>query len=526
MKKFFLGLLAILFTLNTIAQNNNNIDLNGEWKFKKGDNPQWAKRDLKTSGWDEITVPHWDWAPGYDGYGWLRKEFVLPRKEAYFFNLGQVDDECSVYFNGKLLDLYTGTDADKISSDTTEWKKYRCYYIPGNLVKANAKNTLAIKILDNEDQGGIRYGNVFVSNTVFYNSLPLQLEGNWLKTDGSNDWIIGFYNNKVAYKNRIWNYGTITKERNFYKIALSDKNVSEELFVKEEKSSGKYWIGSDTTALQLCSKSETYIAADKTPNIPAFKSHLNDTLGIAVFHGYIKGYMPGKSRFALVKVEGSGKNKAVERRIEINPDGTFLTHIPIRGAAIADIRFPGKDESSPSIIQAGKVTMLVIDLEEYKIRFDDEYDSRDRLTKFMGEKAAENKLNQYISSLDAGFNEDIWKRFIYASEQYIIRGNSYGTQVNSIAQFIAENYSKANDAESLKKARLWVNQLLLSSPDNHKFNSTYSIILQKLGERMEGLQYLAKAFDLAEKERDQNFSEKYKYQVKKYVEEILKEPKP
>ena len=144
----------------------------------------------------------------------------------------------------------------------------------------------------------------------------------------------------------------------------------------------------------------------------------------------------------------------------------------------------------------------------------------------MGERAAENKLNQYISSLDAGFNEEIWKKFIYASEQYIIRGNSYGTQVNSIAQFIAENYSKANDVESLKKARLWVNQLLLSSPDNHKFNSTYSIILQKLGERMEGLQYLAKAFNLAEKERDQNFSEKYKYQVKKYVEEILKEPKP
>ena len=88
MKKFFLGLLTILFALNTIAQNNGNIDLNGSWKVKKGDNPQWAKRKLKTKGWDEIIVPHWDWMPQYDGYGWFRKEFVLPRKEAYFFNLG------------------------------------------------------------------------------------------------------------------------------------------------------------------------------------------------------------------------------------------------------------------------------------------------------------------------------------------------------------------------------------------------------------------------------------------------------
>src|SRR5690606_16862474 len=35
--------------------------------------------------------------------------------------------------------------------------------------------------------------------------IPKEIQGNWLRTDGSNEWVYGIYDDKVIYQNKIWN---------------------------------------------------------------------------------------------------------------------------------------------------------------------------------------------------------------------------------------------------------------------------------------------------------------------------------
>ena len=50
----------------------------------------------------------------------------------------------------------------------------------------------------------------------------------------------------------------------------------------------------------------------------------------------------------------------------------------------------------------------------------------------------------------------------------------------------------------------------------------FNIVLENLGVRLEGLQYLVKALDIAEKDKDQEYIDAYKQQVKQYVGNMIK----
>src|SRR5687768_1516545 len=56
-----------------------SIDLEGVWKFAKGDDPAYADPAFDDSAWADIVVPG-DGTPfdDYDGYAWYRLDFTLP----------------------------------------------------------------------------------------------------------------------------------------------------------------------------------------------------------------------------------------------------------------------------------------------------------------------------------------------------------------------------------------------------------------------------------------------------------------
>lgn len=530
MKKLVLCLIAVVYGVTLYAQSNlYSKDLSGYWKFKKGDNLKWAKPNLNTKDWNDLLVPHWDWEANYDGYGWFRKDFVIDRKEkeAYFFNLGQVDDNCEVYFNGKQVKLYLSKYPGKTNADTAElnqWKKYRSYYIPQDLILPNQKNTIAIRILDLGNLGGIRYGNIYLGNTVFYNQLSINLAGNWLKTDGSNEWLAGFYNNKVIYKNKIWFYGNISTRGDMTTIKLiGDK--TEQLVVKQDEKTGYCMIGPDEAHLELCSAKQTYRDTPIGPIDTVGYKRADMSPGDAVYTGYIKDYIPlhNGNNIALIQLGGLN-NKPIERSVEISPLGTFSVNIHLKGPDVALLRLPGINEANPVYLQPGKVTLQVIDPEEFKIPFSVDYDNRDRLAMFMGDNFTENKLLMYVNWLNsiAIANPDVWTKFQYTADRYARSGRANDVLMDLAARCIAENYQKYNDTVSLKAAKYWSGKTLVSSPDNHIFNSTFNIILQNMGEHLEGLRYLVKALDIAEKDKDQEYIDAYKQQVKQYVSDMIK----
>ncbi len=528
MRKIFCCLFAMGFILQCCAQNAPlMLDLNGNWKFNKGDDPKWAKADFNSDDWSELNLPSWDWGNEYTGYGWFKHDVMLPSKEIYFFNLGQVDDDCEVYFNGTLLKLYISSRPNKDNTDTAawdQWKKYRAYYIPKELINTDKKNNISVRVWNTlGGQGGIRYGNIFISKTIFYNKLPIELEGSWMKTDGSNEFLVGFYNNKVVYKNLVWNYGAVKSDHSAITIELTANGKTEKLFVVKDSNSKNYLIGPDKSSTQLCSVKETfkltsdtaaghYIASVKQP-------------GKATFSGFIKGYSSTMGNMAVIELRDQYNQSTTEKRMQVNEDGTFSVDIDADGPLMASFHLPGITAvTNPVVIEPNKVTVQVIDLEEFKIRITSEYYGRERLTMFMGDLPLENKLMTQMNWLSSLEDKDkkVWDKFIATARYYASTESAYDWQMNNIAGYIALNYKKYNDLEALKLAKVWSVKTLYAAPENHYYNSTLNVILTNLGENLEGLQYLVKALYSAEKENNQPFVDNYKQKIKVYIADMLK----
>lgn len=527
-------LLLAVIALGAYAQETHKVqdyawmDLGGSWKFNTGDNAKWAKPNFDDHNWADALVTSWDW-PGGTGYGWYRKT-VLARcknKEALCLTLGQVDDNCEVYFNGEKLTLYSNPRPSAEKADTSiysQWKKYRVYYVPAKLVNPGKGNTIAVRVWNTGGgEGGIRYGNPQLTTTVFYNRLPIQLAGEWLKTDGSNQWVAAFYDNCVVYKNQVWKYAEITENDGLYKLELVNSGF-EHLYVMQQGGDSaevNLAIGPDASHMEVCSLKETYrpVAANEILYLKA-----KTVSGQATFKGYIKNYNISLGNNVSFQVRDMRNNSLIDKRVHLNADGTFAETVDLQGTDVVYFHMPGSSATVPIRLTPGEVTFLAADVAEFKIYVTEEYYTRERLSAAMGAQAAENRLLMYEDWLNGmpDVRKDVWDRFIQNATWYEASGKATDTEIDKIALCIADNYAKYKDVDALKKAKVWSAKTLLAAPENHAFYSTLNVVMQTLGEQLEGLKYLGKALDLAEKSKDEQSLMSYKLKVKQYVGEMLK----
>ncbi|MCF8316553.1 MAG: hypothetical protein K9I71_10530 [Ignavibacteriales bacterium] len=151
------------------------IDLSGFWKFKSGDNKDWAAPAANDSDWEELLVPgYWDnqGYRNYDGFGWYRIEFVVPEKyknEKLVLALGKIDDIDEVYLNGKKVGSTGQMDDDPFFIDTyDEYSKYRSYYLKSGDLRFGKKNVIAVRVYDGYKDGGIYEGPVGIARQTDY----------------------------------------------------------------------------------------------------------------------------------------------------------------------------------------------------------------------------------------------------------------------------------------------------------------------------------------------------------------------
>jgi cephalosporin-C deacetylase len=160
MKKPFLIILA----LSLFYQGNSQNLLKFDWKFKTGDDPQWAFEKFDDSGWNIIQAGGlWEMQgyPGYDGYAWYRQRIFIPlslkagakEKGGLTLYLGQIDDADYTYWNGELL----GSTGDLPPHYRGAYDVQRTYDIPFDKIKWDTENILAVRVYDAGGGGGI-YG--------------------------------------------------------------------------------------------------------------------------------------------------------------------------------------------------------------------------------------------------------------------------------------------------------------------------------------------------------------------------------
>lgn len=172
MKKVLL--FFFFFLIGHVMSAQQTIEL-ANWKFKTGDNLDWAKPGYKDSSWKTIQVgKNWEAQgyTGYDGYAWYRITFNLPTslkenvlfKDSILLSLGKIDDCDQTFLNGKLIGqnavfIPAGTNSplQDLSKLETVWNTNRNYTFPSNdpRLKWNNVNILAIRVHDGGGDGGM-----------------------------------------------------------------------------------------------------------------------------------------------------------------------------------------------------------------------------------------------------------------------------------------------------------------------------------------------------------------------------------
>ena len=158
--------------LYNYEEYKNSIQLAGSWKFNLSDDMDWAKEKFDDSDWESVMVPA-EWGSigyaRYDGFAWYRTKFTAPKEmndDAYMLILGRIDDMDEVYINGEKIGG-TGDIESKYCNDG-EWDKMRNYHIPDGVIKPGRENTIAVRVYDMTQRGGIYSGPVTIIRSVDY----------------------------------------------------------------------------------------------------------------------------------------------------------------------------------------------------------------------------------------------------------------------------------------------------------------------------------------------------------------------
>ncbi len=143
------------------------INLAGIWKFAIGDEVDWKDQQFDDEKWDDIMVPSaWDYQgyKDYDGFGWYRLKQVIPASivnKKLVLVVGKIDDIDEVYVNGKLIGSTGNMNlVPEEFNKHNEYQKFRGYFIPSGLLIPNKENTIAVRVYDGYNIGGIYEGPV------------------------------------------------------------------------------------------------------------------------------------------------------------------------------------------------------------------------------------------------------------------------------------------------------------------------------------------------------------------------------
>lgn len=183
---FFISACRIDKNENDSTQWKEEIDLKGEWKFSIGDDENWSKTSASDKDWEKIKVPSpWEneGFHGYNGYAWYRKHFVISsglKSKGLYLNLGVIDDVDEVYVNGKLV----GTTGSFPPNYQSAYYNQRNYPLPSNYLNFGSDNLIAVRVYDNELEGGIISGNIGIYSMKDYLLPDIPLEGTWKLNKG------------------------------------------------------------------------------------------------------------------------------------------------------------------------------------------------------------------------------------------------------------------------------------------------------------------------------------------------------
>lgn len=158
--------------------------------------------------------------------------------------------------------------------------------------------------------------------------IPEELQGNWLRADGSNDWVLGLQNSFAIYEGDFWEYQTVEKNGRFLKIGLTKGKESIIFDIKQKKNGRIEFICFGKK--QVLSKNRIAVKNYVRPNYSEFEDikFSNDS---AYVKGYLTNYDTASANFKYGEIflHNIFKRKQEVFLIKIEPDGRFFGSFPL-----------------------------------------------------------------------------------------------------------------------------------------------------------------------------------------------------
>ncbi|HTY01424.1 MAG TPA: glycoside hydrolase family 2 TIM barrel-domain containing protein, partial [Bacteroidota bacterium] len=147
----------------------------GEWKFSKGDDLRWKDTAWNDVSWQKVNLPAtWEEHSNYtedNVFGWFRREVIIPadlQGKDISINVGKIDDADETYFNG----VKVGGMGQFPPHYVSAWDINRRYKVPHELIHYGAKNSIAVRVFDGVQGGGIYDDGTRVVDGQFESSSP------------------------------------------------------------------------------------------------------------------------------------------------------------------------------------------------------------------------------------------------------------------------------------------------------------------------------------------------------------------
>jgi len=170
--------------------------------------------------------------------------------------------------------------------------------------------------------------------------LPLELEANWLRTDGSNLLQLGLYEKYAVYDAKVWAYDNIRKSVSGTEILLNCKNEKLKLIVNLTENKSLKIRDENRKNDVICSLTKTVNRNYKPSDLQPFSDQLfrKDT---AVYCGFINGFTLNMPRNFTFKNENIITGEDFQQPVFIDETGYFETKVALNYPAMFTIYYPG-----------------------------------------------------------------------------------------------------------------------------------------------------------------------------------------
>jgi thiol-disulfide isomerase/thioredoxin len=315
--------------------------------------------------------------------------------------------------------------------------------------------------------------DIDLTGTVATSFIPEEIQGNWLKTDGSNEWVYGIYDDKVIFQGTIYDNVLLKNRGKNYELTLKEGSDQKNIYIKLKKEN--LLIGNSPKNLQLYSKVKTYntnyiIEGDEAFSLPVFN------IDTSIYKGFIEGYHPKMGSTGMAYVNDIITQEQNSHIITIEPDGSFHCEIPMIYPQPVYIRMLSIIESI--YLEPGKTAFHYVDLSEFASAYKNfkQRNERERRSLFMGDVA---RVNSDLLAMDTIYYFD------YDEVQKVIldmSGNDYKAYCLNIMNREQEALSQFIGKYQVSKRALQIKEMEISYrafSNILSYNSTISSAYRK-----------------------------------------------